>query len=276
MRQKTIVITGGTDGIGAAAARQLASLGHRVIVTGRSREKAERLAKEAGVRWFLADYTRLREVARLAAELREAGPIDVLCNNAGGIAAGRTLTEDGVEKTFQLNVLGGYLLTRLLADMLAQRRATVIQTSSIASNLFGRGFDIHDLNSEKNYTATGAYGSAKLADVLFTRELQRRFGSAGLSAVAFEPGVVRSSFGAGSTLLFRIGYHTPLKYLFTISPEKSAQRLVRLATGTPGEDFEPGGMYSGKKPYRVWCEDADGALARSLWEQCESLCRGYL
>ena len=87
MRQKTIVITGGTDGIGAAAARQLASLGHRVIVTGRSREKAERLAKEAGVRWFLADYTRLREVARLAAELREAGPIDVLCNNAGGIAS---------------------------------------------------------------------------------------------------------------------------------------------------------------------------------------------
>ena len=130
---KTIVITGASDGIGAASARQLKALGHRVIIVGRSPQKTERLAKELDAPFHIADYTRLSEVVRLAEELRQYPQIDVLANNAGGAQNKRSLTEDGFERTFQINLLGGFLLTNLLLEKLCESRATVIQTSSIAA-----------------------------------------------------------------------------------------------------------------------------------------------
>ena len=268
--RKTIVITGGSDGIGAAAARTLVKEGHRVIIVGRNPEKTGKIAAELGCPYHLADYARLSDVVRLASELAEYDRIDVLANNAGGAQKERALTEDGFERTFQINLLAQFLLTHLLLDKLAASRATVIQTASIAANLFGSDFDPADPESEKNYTPFRAYGRAKLCDVLFTRELQKRFGDRGISAVAFEPGVVRTNFGSESTAFVNFCYHTPLKYLFTIAPEKSARRLTRLAVGAPGADFTPGEFYSEKKPYRLKVRDPDGSAAVSLWDACES------
>ena len=274
--KKTIVITGGSDGIGAAAARALVGAGHRVILVGRNPEKTKKVAAELGCPYHLADYAKLSDVARLAGELNAYERIDVLANNAGGAQKERTLTEDGFERTFQINLLAPFLLTRLLLDKLASSRATVIQTASIAANLFGADFDPADPESEKNYTPFRAYGRAKLGDILFTRELQRRCGDRGICAAAFEPGVVRTNFGAESTAFVNFCYHTPLKYLFTISPKRSARRLTRLALGTPAVDFAPGEVYSYKKPLRLKFRDPDGAAAAALWTACETRLAPFL
>lgn len=276
MEPKTIVITGASDGIGAASARQLKELGHRVVIVGRSPEKTARVAKALEAPYHLADYTRLSDVVRLAEELKQYPKIDVLANNAGGAQNKRTLTEDGFERTFQINVLGGFLLTNLLLEKLCESRATVIQTSSIAANLFGSDFDVTDLQNEKDYQPFNAYGAGKLEDILFTRELQRRYGERGICAVAFEPGVVRTNFASESTPLAKFMYHSPFKYLFTISPEKSAKRLTALATGAPGKDFLPGEVYSGKKPMKLKFRDPDGTIAKAFWDSCLDLTGKYL
>ena len=266
--KKTIVITGGSDGIGYAAARALKKAGHHVIIVGRNPEKTARVANELCVPYHLSDYARLSDVVRLAGELNAYDRIDVLANNAGGAQKERKLTEDGFERTFQINLLAPFLLTNLLLDKLAASHATVIQTASIAANLFGADFDPADPESEKLYTPFRAYGRAKLCDILFTRELQRRYGDRGIAAVAFEPGVVRTNFGSESVAFVRFCYHTPLKYLFTISPEKSARRLTRLALGAPAVDFAPGEVYSYQKPLKLKFRDPDGSAAASLWSAC--------
>jgi NAD(P)-dependent dehydrogenase (short-subunit alcohol dehydrogenase family) len=266
--KKTIVITGGSDGIGAAAARQLKALGHHVVIVGRNAIKTEKLAKELEIPYHIAHYAKLQDVVRLAKELDAYPRIDVLVNNAGAIMKERTITEDGYEQTFQINVLAGFMLTTLLIDKLCTCKATVVQTSSIAANLFGQTLDIKDLQNEKSYTPVKAYSEAKLCDILLTRELHRRYHDAGICAVAFEPGIPRSNFASEASWLFKTAYHTPLKYLFTISPEKSANRMIRLALGTEGKDFLSGLTYSNTKPYKVKYKD-DGKAAMELWDKCE-------
>lgn len=271
----TIVITGASDGIGAASARQLKAKGHQVVLVGRSRIKTQALAAELSAPCHLADFTRLADVQRLASELERYERIDVLANNAGGIMGERQLTEDGFEKTFQVNHLAAFLLTRLLLNRLAASQARVIQTASIAANLYGKGFDIDDLNSEMAYRPQRAYGNGKLANILFTRELQRRHGAEGIAAVAFHPGVVRSSFASDTTHVMRFLYHSPLKYLATISPESSGKRLTALAEGMPGIDWIPGEVYDRKKPMPVRFKD-DGVVARRLWERSEVMVARFL
>ena len=273
--QKTIIITGASDGIGAAAARKLKSLGHTVILVGRSRSKTEAMARELSVPFHLADYATLGDVQRLADELQHYDRIDVLANNAGGIMGNRELTEDGFEKTFQVNHLAPFLLVKLLMPELIASRSTVIQTASEAANMWGGGFDLSDLNNERDYAPQKAYGRAKLANILFTRELDRRHRPDGISAVAFHPGVVRSSFASDTTHFMRFIYHTPLKYLITISPEKAATGLVDLAEGTPGSDWECGGMYANGKPMKGGFKD-DGSIARGLWDRSEAMLKPWL
>ncbi|CCD95909.1 Short-chain dehydrogenase/reductase SDR [Bradyrhizobium sp. ORS 375] len=266
----TIVITGASDGIGAAGARQLKARGHDVVLVGRNKAKTAALARELNAPFHTADYTQLSDVARLAAELGNHGRIDVLVNNAGGIMGPRELTADGFERTFQVNHLAGFLLTRLLLPRLVASRARVIQTASAAANMFGRSFDVTDLNNERNYTPLGAYGRSKLENILFTRELDRRHRADGIAAVAFHPGVVRTNFASETTPMMRLVYHSPLKYLLPLSPARSAQRLVRLAEGTPGADWQPGACYAGRTPMTVAFKD-DGTAARLLWERSEVL-----
>lgn len=273
-RIKTIVITGASDGIGAAAARQLKALGHNVIIVGRNAAKTEKLAAELCVPYHVADYAKLSDVVRLAEELAAYPRIDVLANNAGAMMNERAVTEDGFERTFQVNVLAGFLLTTLLMDKLCQCRSTLIQTSSIAPNIFGRKPDLDDLQSEKSYSPVKAYSKAKLCDILLTRELHRRYHADGICSVAFEPGVPRSNFASEASGFFKKAYHTPLKYLFTTSSQKSAKRMVRLAVGEPGKDFICGETYSNKEPFKVRFKD-DGRIAEVLWNQCMKMTARY-
>ena len=275
MQKLNVVITGASDGIGLDAAKRLTELGHSVVIVGRSPEKTKKAAEGLGVPYHIADYSRLLDVVRLANELQKYEKIDVLCNNAGGLQGERTLTEDGNEKTFQINVLGEFLLTSLLMEKLIENHAKIIQTASIAANLFGADLKGEDFQNEKDYSPFKAYGYAKLENILFTRELNVRYKDKGISAVAFEPGVVRTNFAADTKGFVKFCYHSPLKYIFTISPRKSAERMVWLALGEPDKDFNCGEVYSKKKIMRLKFNDFDG-ISGKLWTYCEQVLQNLL
>ena len=270
---KTIVITGASDGVGAAAAGQLTRRGENVVVVGRSPTKTAAVADALGVAHFVADFAELDQVRALAAQLLERYPrIDVLANNAGGILGGtRQVTVDGFEKTFQVNHLAPFLLTTLLLDRLVEARATVINTSSVGNRIFGH-IDIDDLNHERRFSSQKAYGDAKLANILFTKELHRRYHPAGISAAAFHPGPVASGFGSEAhNPALNLLYRTPLRKVFLITPDKGASQLVWLATAIPGSDWTSGEYYSRHKPGRPNKQAADPVLAQQLWERSREM-----
>lgn len=274
VRSKTIVITGASDGIGAAAARQLADADHRLILVGRSPEKTRAVAVETGATHFTADFARLDEVrelaAQIAAEVGEGG-IDVLANNAGGIFGDRTPTVDGFEKTLQVNHLAPFLLTNLLLPQLLRSDAAVVNTSSVAHRLFGH-LDIDDLDNRTKFSANKAYGDAKLANVLFTKSLHTKFHAEGLRSVAFHPGTVSTNFASESSSIMRLVYRTPLKRLLLISAEKGGENLRWFIDGTPDETWFSGAYYDERTlSTRVNPQVDDPTLAESLWQRSAEL-----
>lgn len=265
---KTIVLTGASDGIGAASAETLVSLGHQVILVGRSAEKTRAVARRVGAdQYLLADYTKLSDVRDLADALRDRlDRIDVLANNAGGLFAGPVTTQDGFEKTFQVNHLAPFLLTHQLTDVLLASDAAVINTSSIGARLFGN-IDIDDLNNFHHFTPNKAYGDAKLANILFTKGLHARFHDQGLTSVAFHPGNVATNFASDTTSYFRWVYHGFLK-AFLISPEKGGRNLTHFITGQPGISWESGHFYGdNRRITRTNPQASDMALIHQHWER---------
>lgn len=263
---KTIIITGGSSGIGAAAARTLSHLGARVVITGRSDETVQ-LAKELGCDYYLVDYARLDDVRTFAQALLEKYPkIDVLVNNVGALIDERQTTADGHEMTLQVNHLGGFLLTKLLKERLEASNAIVINTSS-AANLVGN-LKFNDLEREKNYSGFRAYGTAKLMNILHAMEINRRF--EGVRAVSFHPGAVSTGFGREGGGIVKFIYHTPLRHLFLISPRKGADTLLWLIRTEPGKDWQPGAYYY-KRKKGPKNSQASEENARKLWQASEKL-----
>ena len=203
MTGMTVVITGASSGVGAAAARRSASQGATVVPVGRSVRRTAELAAEVGVEPVIADFADLDQVRQLAGTLLERCPrIDVLANNAGGLFSTREITVDGHEMNFQVNHLAPFLLTTLLLPRLLesaqQAPVRVVATSSVG-NRFGK-VRLDDLDWEKRSWRGGwfAYATGKLMNVIFTRELARRTGGTGLDAFSFHPGGIASNFGSGS------------------------------------------------------------------------------
>ncbi|MDY0983937.1 SDR family NAD(P)-dependent oxidoreductase [Microbacterium sp. CFBP9023] len=274
MTPKTVVLTGASDGIGAASARQLAASGHRLILVGRSIEKTRAVAADTGAEWFTADFARLDDVRELATKIADAvgdGGIDVLANNAGGIFGDQTPTVDGFEKTLQVNHLAPFLMTNLLLPQLRTGRAAIINTSSVAHRLFAK-LDIDDLDNLKDFSANRAYGDAKLANVLFTKSLHTKFHGEGLRSVAFHPGTVQTNFASDSNTLMRFVYRTPLKRLLLISSEKGGSTLSWFVEGTPDDTWISGEYYDERVlTRRVNPMIEDAALAEALWQKSAEL-----
>ena len=271
-KRRVVVVTGGSDGIGAAAARMLADRGDEVVVVGRSPGKTRAVAAATGADGQVADFTRLDEVRDLARELRARHRrVDVLLNNAGLIAGPRrTLTADGHELTFQVNHLAGFLLTTLLREPLAAARGRVITTSSRAGAAADARVVPGDLDLAEGYDGLGAYKASKLANVLFTRELARRWGPLGVSAAAAHPGIVRSQWGHTGPAVIRFVVASPMRFAMR-SPERGADTLVWLATSDPGRDWESGGYFADRKPAAN--RGADNAeLAAELWDRSAQMC----
>lgn len=279
--KKVVVITGASDGIGAAAARMLHAAGHTVVVVGRSAEKTRAVAEELSVDGYVADFTRLDDVERLAGRLRDTYPrIDVLANNAGGVFGTRRKTVDGFEKTFQVNHLAPFLLTRRLLDTLIASRASVLQTSSTVR--FAKEIHLDDLDHDRHYDPVHAYGASKLENILFTTELHRRHHAEGLSAASFYPGNISTNFASDTTspvmrLVRFVGTKPLIGRALLNTPEQGADQLVWLADGTPGTDWRSGAYYFKRKdvPPRN-PQAADSVLARGLWERSEELLAGRL
>lgn len=264
---KTIVITGASDGIGAEAARALNANGHTVVVVGRSPEKTHAVATEIDSDSYTADFAELAQVRELASALQARYPqIDVLANNAGGMFGSAQTTVDGHEKTFQVNHLAPFLLTNLLLDTLIASRAAVIQTASRVAKRIGR-IDINDLDNRQAYAPIKAYSDAKLENILFTKELHRRYADQGISPVAFHPGNVASNFANDTTTSWRFIYNTPLRHLILISPRKGAEPLTWLAQTQPGHDWQPGEYYEKHKITATNPQASDSSLATELWQR---------
>jgi NAD(P)-dependent dehydrogenase (short-subunit alcohol dehydrogenase family) len=269
MTGKTIVITGASDGIGAAAARRLRRSGENVVVVGRSESKAAAVAAELDAGYFVADFSDLSQVRALADKIRSEHPrIDVLANNAGGMFTKVHETTDGHEITFQVNYLAPFLLTTQLMDVLVDSRATVINTTSSSQKLLPR-VAIDDFETTDRHRPSTAYAFTKLAIVLFTRELHRRYHASGLSTATFHPGYVDSNFGeaSGSRILVFMKYHVPMTAWFTVNVDQGADQLVWLASSTPGVDWTPGEYYSKGKIAKANRAAYNSALACELWDR---------
>jgi NAD(P)-dependent dehydrogenase (short-subunit alcohol dehydrogenase family) len=267
---KTVVVTGASAGIGAEAVRQLAALGATVVVVGRSPQKTAAVAQSIDVEPLVADFAKLSEVRRLAADLLERCPqIDVLANNAGGIFPERTVTEDGHELTFQVNHLAPFLLTMLLHERLAATPGARIINTASDGNRVG-SVDLDDLDWERRrWVSLRAYGTAKLENVLFARELAKRWATDDITATSFHPGVVASEFGRQG-FINGLVYRSPLRRFLTTS-EDGAKPLVELAT-RPDPAAVNGAYFNRYKPHGSVAKQAnDPVLASALWDRSAEL-----
>jgi NAD(P)-dependent dehydrogenase (short-subunit alcohol dehydrogenase family) len=242
-------------------------------VVGRSADKTRQVAARTGADGLVADFTDLDQVRALAKTLAGRYPrIDVLVSNAGLIAgAQRTVTGDGHELTFQVNHLAPFLLALLLREPLAAGGASVITTSSAAGATRGARVDLDDLDLAAGYDGLRAYKASKLANVLFTRELARRWAEAGVSAAAVHPGMVRSRWGRSGPPAVRAVVGSPLR-LAMRTPERGADTIVWLATSAPGRDWASGGYFADRKPARPSPLADDAELAAGLWQASAALC----
>jgi NAD(P)-dependent dehydrogenase (short-subunit alcohol dehydrogenase family) len=272
---KTIVITGASSGIGRAAAAELAERGARVAVVGRNPQRTAAVAASIGGAAFQADFARFDDVRTLAeALLARYETIDVLANNAGALVSRRTDTADGHEQTIQVNHLSPFLLTSLLLPRLVEtasagRPVRVISTAS-AANRWGR-LRLEDLDWRRRRWMGGwrAYGSAKVATILFTRELARRTAGTGVDAYSFHPGFVTTGFGADSRtmkLAVMVGFGG-----YGLTPEAGAAPLVELASAErlamPSGTYFDGLRANGRTARQA----GDDALASGLWDLSERL-----
>jgi NAD(P)-dependent dehydrogenase (short-subunit alcohol dehydrogenase family) len=265
---RTIVITGASDGIGAAAARRIRQRGDNVVVIGRSQSKTATVAAELDADHFVVDFADLSQVRALAQKLSSQYPrIDVLLNNAGGMSTKICVTPDGYEQTYQVNYLAPFLLTTQLMEVLLESRATIVNTTSSSHKLIFRA-TVDDLEDTAKRRPSTAYALTKLAIVLFTRELHRRNHAGGLSVATIHPGYVASNFGhaSGSRFLVFMQRNTPTER-FTSTTDEGADQLVWLASSTPGVDWTPGEYYSKHKVAKASRLANNPRLAAELWER---------
>jgi retinol dehydrogenase-12 len=265
-----VLLTGATRGIGHAAAIEFARQGVEVALVGRAADRVEAVAQEARatgggapVHEHVADLTLMADVRALAGEARERyAQIDVLANNAGALFASRQETSEGFERTFALNHLAPFLLTNLLRDRLSGGR--VVTTASDAHKS-GR-LDLEDLQSQRGYSAMRVYGTSKLCNILFTRELAKR--APELHANCLHPGVVRTGFGKNENGIWKA--LTTLGGPFFRSPQRGASSLIWLALSDQAADLS-GKYVQDEKVLEPSAQAQDAKLAAGLWERSAQL-----
>jgi retinol dehydrogenase 14 len=270
MAGTTVLVTGGTGGIGKATAIGLSRLDARVGITGRDRARAEAAAADIhaasgnpAVDAYAADLSSQAGVRRLARDVLDAYPrLDVLVNNVGGFWAHRHLTADGLEHTFALNHLAPFLLTNLLLDrLIASAPARVVTVSSGAQSM-GR-IDFDDLQGERNWSGQRAYNQSKLANVMFTYELARRLDGTGVTATVLHPGVVRTAFGAEDPARWHRVF-LPLVRPFLKSPPRGAETPIHLGS-SPEVAGVTGQYFANRKPKTSNRASYDTQAQARLW-----------
>jgi NAD(P)-dependent dehydrogenase (short-subunit alcohol dehydrogenase family) len=275
MQDKVVVITGATSGIGEVAAQRLAGMGARIVLVARNKTRGQ----ESLTRLYnsnpsishsihYGDLSRISEMKRLAAEIAAVEPrIDVLVNNAGAMFGSRQMTEDNLELTFAINHMAYFVLTLGLRErLLASSTARIVNTASDAHK--GRVLDFDDLQSAKGFSAVNVYGRSKLCNILFTRELSRRWGGKRVTANCLHPGFVATRFGDDSGgFLSRV---MSVAKLFAISPEKGAETIVYLAS-SPEVASVTGEYFYKCRPAMPTADARDDVAAKRLWIESAKL-----
>lgn len=284
MHGKTVLITGGTGGIGKETARALASLGATVVVTGRDRARGEaavdQLRTTTGnqdIHLLLADLSSQHEIRQLAHDVQVQFPqLRILVNNVGGLYRERWETVDGIEATFAVTHLAPFLLTSLLLPLLrSNRRARIVNVSS-GIHRMARPIDFDDLQSTRRYLGLEVYAQAKLANLLWTYELARRLRGSGVTVNAADPGSAMTAMNSTLGPDMAPWYVRPFwpvvrRSLSRQSVEKAAISSIYLASATEieresGNYFDPDGdpIHSGRVSYNP-------TAAQRLWDVSEQL-----
>jgi NAD(P)-dependent dehydrogenase (short-subunit alcohol dehydrogenase family) len=285
--ERVAVITGASSGIGLAAALTLASRGWRIIGTGRDPQRTAaaeaqlRAVSQAAVppqmpRMDLALVAEAKRGANQIAALTDR--IDVLINNAGGTARERVITPEGNEATFAGNHLGHFMFTTQLLPLL---RATAAKSSPGATRIlnmsskaheFAPGFDWNDLQMMERFVPMPAYCNAKLANVLFTRELATRLSGTGIVAHAMHPGAVSSNFASYADDATQNYFRTRTDL---VTPAEAGEALVWLATDAE-VGKTTGGYFYERQAVTLGEAAMNSENAQRLWQESEKLVAPYM
>jgi len=273
---KTILVTGATNGIGRAAALELAKSGAQVVVGGRSLLRCEDTQRDIAAitgqmpACFPCDFSSLDSVRKGAQKYLESGqPLDVLINNAGAFFTKRMETHDRIEASFGINHLAPFLLTGMLLPRLRESGVSRIVVVASDAHRFGAPLKLNDLQLEKGYGPFKAYGRSKGANILFTRALARRLGNSGTTVNAMHPGAVNTNLGNIQNVVLKKLMALLMRPFFR-PPEKGAETILWLAS-SPEMQGQSGGYYMDCRPHRLHSYIADDELAEGLWRASEEL-----
>ena len=281
---KIYVVTGATSGIGLAIAEELVRQGASVIGVGRSKERCSTAEEhlrtidtEARVNYICADLSLQSQVRWLASQIREVLAsqgifhLDGLVNNAGTFTYWQILSLEGFETQWAVNHLAPFLLTNELLPLLKASPTAKVVTVSSDSHYSAR-LDWNDIQLRRHYNGLRAYEQTKLANVLFTLELNRRLGEdSSVRAYAADPGLVKTDIGLKDT-------SAPVRWIWKlrraggVSPEKSARGIVLLLSEPTVEDSKAIYWKDGK-PKQPGAQALDVRSAGRLWALSEQMCR---
>ena len=282
MRGLTSLITGATDGIGKEAAIELAKKGCNLILIGRSKEKGDKVVEEirkvadsyVDIDYFTADLMLMKEVSRVADEVSRKYPkIDVLLNNVGAYFAFRDVTEEGFERTFALNHLGYFLMTKKLLPLVEKSDyKRIVNVSSSAH--YGIDFEFDNMNGEKNYSGFDVYKRSKLANVMFTYELAKRIEGTGITANCLHPGFVSTNFGKNNNFLWRNVIRVAM-WLTAISVRDGAKTSIHLACSDEVKDIT-GRFFANSQIKKGSSKAKNEEHNRKLWELSEEFVEKFV
>jgi NAD(P)-dependent dehydrogenase (short-subunit alcohol dehydrogenase family) len=281
MKDKIILITGATSGIGKAAAIALASQGATVIVHGRNEQKTRETQKEIinhtgndRVDVLVADLFSLAQTRKMAAAFREKyNRLDVLINNAGGIMGNdREVTSEGYEKTIAVNLLSPFLLTKLLMpDLKKSVEGRVINVSSSSHRLNAKP-DFEDIQLINNYNPMRAYGNAKLFLIMITQYWTKQLAKDPANRItlnSMHPGAVHTNFGVDSDLGRLLNFLGKVARPFFKSVEEGADTIDYLATSVAVKGVS-GLYFVNRKPAEVSQKYMSPEYEQIVWDFCEN------
>lgn len=282
MNGRTCLITGATDGIGKEAAIELAKKGCNLILIGRNKKKGEKVVKQirkvadsyVDIDYFTADLMLMKEVSRVSDEVSRKYPkIDVLLNNVGAYFAFRGLTKEGFERTFALNHLGYFLMTKKLLPLVEKSNyKRIVNVSSSAH--YGIDFEFDNLNGEKKYSGFDVYKKSKLANVMFTYELAKRVKDKGITANCLHPGFVSTNFGKNNNFLWRNVIRVAM-WLTAINVKDGAKTSIHLACSDEVKDIT-GRFFANCEVKRGSSKAKNEEHNRRLWDISEDYVKKFV